>query len=440
MRWFEGIAAVALGAPLALVAACGSSSADDGGTPARAGTGQAPAGNAGTSGGSGAGGSRAGGGGSAGRGDSGRGGSLSQGGAAGQESTAGKGAEGGTDTGGTSGVRGPALADFCAAWNDAFATFLERCACDAPTVAHYRELGASLCEPGGFLEPLPAAVAAGDLKYDSTAAAALFERLADAAAPCVEEPFRALRLDSKELYSLGGVFIGTHRLGEACAHPVGFKGGVSDCAEGFCASDGGEQGLCISFVGEGEACDGSGTKNFHANVPRLCHETRGPDHDGEYASAFNLLACRPNASGGEATCVRGLGDGEPCEYSDSCQSGRCVDPGNGAAVCAPLIADGEPCEGHTQCASGACELAEPRVCGKPLANGELCAYANSACTSGYCDEAGSGGTVCLPAPTQSVGEPCTLSTDCITEGHGGAREGLCSAGRCVNDICAAYAE
>ncbi|HET7543653.1 MAG TPA: hypothetical protein VFK05_27460 [Polyangiaceae bacterium] len=343
---------------------------------------------------------------------------------------------------GVGGEVGPSSAlQFCQAWVDAFAGFMQRCACDAQAVARYREWSAALCDAQGPFGGLNDAVLAGDFSYHSDAAARLFARLKSDQAPCVEEPFRALRLDSEELYSLAGSFVGTHSLGEACRHPVGYKGGISDCRDGYCADDGAGAGVCIAFVGKGAECDASGDDRFQADVPRLCHEVRPPDSDGEYESSFATLACVPAAPGSSTRiCAEQLADGTACHSYQQCRSGRCVKVGkDSSGECMPKIADGEPCQNHTECASGACSTAEPRVCGPLLADNEPCAYSQAACASGYCNSEIDGvAAFCAPPPTRLLGESCSAASDCVTDTPGGSRGNLCQAGQCVNDICAAY--
>jgi hypothetical protein len=386
-------------------------------------------------------------------GSGGAGGAVETGGSGGTSSQTGQ--TGGTgqagltgQTGGTSGTSGadpgivaPTVDDFCEAWLDAYAGFVGHCGCDPSWVERYRESNQALCEAGGFLEELPAAVAAGDLTYDAEAAARLFARLRDASAPCVAEPFLSLQLDSEEVYSLGGVFLGTHELGEVCRHPVGFKGGISDCREGFCAWDGDEAGVCIEFVGPGEECDASGDENFDSVVPRLCHDVRKADVDGEYASAFDTIVCMPIAPDSTTkVCRLGLDEGDACTQDDQCTTGYCADVGlPDGGVCAPKLLDGEACADHSDCASGACLVAEPRVCGAPFEDGEECDYSDSACASGYCSSVALTPAVCRPAPSQAPGGPCASADDCISDGHGDSRDRVCVDGTCVTDFCAEYA-
>jgi hypothetical protein len=262
--------------------------------------------------------------------------------------------------------------------------------------------------------------------------------LHNAVPECLEEPFRALKLDSVETYSLAGVFLGTRALGEPCAHPVEYKGGISDCREGVCAGDGASAGVCIAFVGLGEECDASGDENFRSTAARLCHVRRQPDDDGEYESAFDSVICAD--ADGARRCLNDRPDGAPCRSGEACRSGLCLggDKSN-PGVCAVKLANGEPCQSHLECASGACQNAEPRVCGALLADGQACDYAGSACLSGVCAKVETD-VVCVPPGTVARGEACTLSSECMSNGGGVSRESTCQAGRCVADICAGYAE
>ncbi len=328
---------------------------------------------------------------------------------------------------------------FCARWLDEFAAFVESCGCGAPAAQAYREQNSSLCEPGGFFASLAGAVAAGDLRYDSAAAEALFARLHEADAECVEEPFRALRLDSLEVYSLGGVFTGTHALGSVCTLPVSYKGGVSDCAEGLCAADAAGGGMCIALASEGDPCDASGDDHLDSTTPRLCFEERAADADGEYESAFDSLSCAAPAAGGVKVCARDLADGQDCDSDITCASGRCASVGVQQGVCSPKAAAGEACSSSGDCSSGACRYdALPNVCGALLGDGLSCVYDDAACQSGSCNDPDGSGGFCGPPPSRAIGESCSASTDCISSGHGDSRDGVCHEGVCVADVCADY--
>jgi hypothetical protein len=330
---------------------------------------------------------------------------------------------------------------FCQRWVDAFAHYLETCRCDGATVQHFRDKTATFCDANGFFGGLTNPVAAGDLVYHPEAAAALFARLEAPNPECVEEPFRALKLDSSELYSFAGTFTGTHALGAPCTLPVGYKGGVNDCREGVCArNSGGTGGVCISLVGEGEECDASGDENLVATTKRLCFDHRPADSDGEYESAFDSLGCVPSTPGAATkVCTKNLADGQPCGSSSACRSGRCVVTGAPHdGVCTAKLADGAPCSSHQECASGACENGAPRVCGALLPDGEPCDYSDAACASGSCNDPTGGPGFCGPAPSRNVGQTCTSSIDCISSGSGNSRDGVCNAGQCIADICAGY--
>jgi hypothetical protein len=314
---------------------------------------------------------------------------------------------------------------------------MERCSCDAAAVARYREVNAVLCDandPNGYLGRLVTAVESGDLVYNPGSADALFARLHDEDAPCVGEPYRALKLDSAEVHSFAGTFVGTPRLGNFCTMPIGEKGGVSDCREGFCLPDPMYTAICGNFVGEGQPCDLDPAPGRSANV---CHETTPPDIDGEYATAFRSVVCRATPNGAfPATCVRDLEDGAPCTSQMACASHFCRgEPEN--LVCAEKSAAGEPCAAHSDCETGAC--GDDGLCGAPLPDGADCGYENHACTSGFCNDV-AGADACAPAPTQAVGEACAASAECISIGSGSSRDRACQDGRCVNDICAEYSE
>jgi hypothetical protein len=310
---------------------------------------------------------------------------------------------------------------FCQLWVDSFATYMESCGCGADAAARYR--ATSLCETDDPFGGVAAAVARGDLRYDAAAAESLFERL-DAADPlCVEEPYRDLQLDSSELYSLAGVFTGTHALGEPCTMPVSYKGGVSDCAEGVCAPDGAGNGVCIALVGPGEECDASGDENLASSSPKLCHESRPPDSDGEYESAFDFVSCVVLEAGAPAVCVTELEDGAPCSSDEICTSGRCA-TATDDATCQPKVVAGEACNTSGDCLTGACRYdVTPSVCGELLPDGTLCNYDDAACESGTCLTS----MLCGPPPSAPVGANCATDDDCQT--------GTCRGGSCFADIC-----
>ena len=200
-----------------------------------------------------------------------------------------------------------------------------------------------------------------------------------------------------------------------------------------------EAGVCIKLVGLGEECDASG-EDFRSTAPRVCHEQRPPDDDGEYASAFDSLICDASAGDpGSRHCLNDRPDGSACRSNDVCRSGLCLrSNGTNDGVCTAKVANGEPCQSHLECASGACQSSEPRVCGALLADGEACGYEDLACQSGSCTNHAN--AVCVPPATLAPGESCTASSECMSMGHGDSRDAACQAGRCVADICAEYAE
>jgi hypothetical protein len=301
---------------------------------------------------------------------------------------------------------------------------MERCGCGAEAASRYREQAATACSADGAFGTWAAAVERGELRYDATAAAALFERLNTPDPLCVKEPFRNLRLDSLEVYSLGGVFSGTRALGEPCRSPVSYKGGINDCSEGVCASDDAGAGVCIALVGEGQQCDASGDENLLASSARLCHATRPCDSDGEYELSFDSVSCV------EGVCARELADGLPCRMNEVCSSGRCA----GSApdrTCQPKAAAGEACSSSNDCAAGACRYdLTPRVCGELLADGLPCAYDDAACASGHCSDAESGG-ICIPPASAAIGSACAQDGECVGDG-------VCRSGLCFADICGDY--
>jgi hypothetical protein len=313
-------------------------------------------------------------------------------------------------------------AGFCQLWIDSFAAYMDRCGCGGDVSARYREQMASVCAVDGSFGRLAAAVEVGGLRYDAAAAANLFARLEAPDPLCVKEPYRNLRLDSLEVYSLGGVFSGTRTLGEPCSSPVSYKGGFNDCSEGVCASDGANAGVCIALVHAGDACDASGDENLLASSPRLCHATRPPDSDGEYEQSFDSLSCI------EGRCAENLENGLPCSSDEACRSGRCTGTAP-ARTCQPKAAAGEACSTSNDCLAGACRYdLTPRVCGDLLDDGLPCAYDDGACSSGNCSDTSDG--VCIPRAAAAIGSPCMMDKECSG--------GVCRGGLCFADICGDY--
>jgi hypothetical protein len=320
------------------------------------------------------------------------------------------------------------VADFCQRFVQTYCEYTASCGCGAAAADQCRTNLASTCQPGGLFDGLGAAAAAGEIKYDAAAADALLARLNDPEAPCVEEPFRNLRLTSDELYSWAGTFTGTKALGDACSLPVNYKGGFSDCAEGACAPADATSGTCIALVGLGEACDASGDHNFKATTAHLCFDHRPSDSDGEYESAFDSLSCVPGATGA-SVCARGLANDQPCNDDEACSSGRCQSTGVQMGVCAELLADGEPCSYGGDCLSGSCP-ANPSgtVCEPPRADGEPCSL-GAECASGGC-YGSPGSQVCAVPLARAIGEACGSDADCTTQ--------VCRMGTCWADICGDY--
>jgi hypothetical protein len=328
------------------------------------------------------------------------------------------------------------VADFCQRFVQSYCAYTERCGCGAAVAEQCRTTLASTCQPGGLLDAVGVAVAAGDLKYDAAAGDALLARLEEPAAPCVEETFRNLHLTSDELYSWAGTFTGTKALGAACKSPVGYKGGFNDCAEGVCAgadiADEGAGGTCIALVGLGDACDASGDQNLKATTGRLCFDARPADSDGEYESAFDSLSCAPGGAAGNV-CARGLAVGQACNGREACSSGRCQSTGVQMGVCAELLADGQSCISGSDCLSGSCPSAPTGmpVCAPPSADGQPCAL-GSQCLSGGCYDNGAGSQVCAAPLARAMGEACANDFDCTTQ--------VCRMGTCWADICGDYLE
>ncbi|HEV8247059.1 MAG TPA: hypothetical protein VGP93_14880 [Polyangiaceae bacterium] len=318
-----------------------------------------------------------------------------------------------------------AVLDFCQRWMERQCKYVEDCGCGSAAGQKCREQLASACDASGFVGSLAGSVSSGDLVFDPAAADDFLARY-DAPDPlCAREMFRDLELDSLEVHSYAGAFLGTHELGSACTLPVGYKGGVSDCREGLCAGSDSGAGKCIELAALGEGCSASGDENLVSSTTRLCFDLRPADSDGEYESAFDSLSC---VSG---VCARNLDSGAPCDDDEACQSGRCASVGVQMGECTPKLPDGEVCSSGGDCQSGACDYgATPSLCGPPLADGSDCSYDDAACASGSCNQTNQSGGTCGAPPMGAIGEPCAGDYECITK--------TCRLEKCWADICGDY--
>lgn len=72
-------------------------------------------------------------------------------------------------------------------------------------------------------------------------------------------------------------------------------------------------------------------------------------------------------------------NGQPCEFSEQCQSGYCD-----SAQCAAKKANGEGCVSDNECQTGYCAF-DTSTCADKKPNGEPCIY-DTECQSNSCDE------------------------------------------------------
>lgn len=143
------------------------------------------------------------------------------------------------------------------------------------------------------------------------------------------------------------------------------------------------QGLCVQYVGIGDSCGTSATKQCDPH------------------SAF----CSPTAS----TCEALHDIGGSCSQSGGCKLGLyCREDsaadGGSAGSCQAALGAGAPCVDWTECASKTCDE-DLKVClGLPAAIGSECS-ATTPCAAGYCDFSGGGTGLCTSLDFHGAGMP-----------------------------------
>lgn len=336
----------------------------------------------------------------------------------------------GTPTAGT--VSG----EFCPRFFEALCKHMESCGCDAAAAARCRAFATQTCsDPTAPKHAIWAgydqAVSDGALLYHPERIAAALAPLADPGATC-QNIFTDLGFDIGAASTFAGVLTGTRPLGQPCQLPVSFKGGAHDCQDGLiCRGLSAQTTRCVALVGEGEACDTS------ADPGRVCFLRRAPDSDNEFATAFDLLRCVPDAAGSATgLCAQNLVNGLPCTLGESCQSGRCAaDAVAGTSRCAPRLVDGQACTRRTDCVSGGCPSVDGAECAGPLANGQPCGYDDQDCQSGSCQAPDNQTSrqspgLCGPKLDRAIGQACAQGYECAS--------GLCRSDRCWAPICNAF--
>lgn len=259
---------------------------------------------------------------------------------------------------------------FCDVFFDALCEPIEACGCGAIAIESCRQEQRELCS--GFPSAaLRGAVDEGRVIYDPVAASTLAERLRGRGCDAFVS---TLDWRVRDLFDLGGTFVGTRGAGDAC-EVLGFEL-IGECALGSCASFA-EGPICRASVGEGGRCD---------RTHQCVHL------DGELTAESGIdrlvLRCVPDAPGvEEGTCRAWLGEGEVCETDAACWTGRCA-----SERCEAQVMGGD-CVTSRECATGL--YCADRVCttaGAP--EGASCdvdaACASRVCLGGVCLAAGCG--------------------------------------------------
>ncbi len=257
-----------------------------------------------------------------------------------------------------------ALEDFCGRFFDALCGPLDGCGCGLVASTSCRAEERMIC--GSFLSTaLQDAIADGSLRYDPDAAAALLSRLEERGC---DGFVQALDWRVRDLFDLGGVFVGDRAVGERC-ESLGFEL-VSVCRLGSCSSGSGG-GVCRGSVGEGERCDRT-------------HRCVDLDRDLSLGGSVEqwVLRCEPDTPGSDAgTCRRWVDEGAACAEPVVCWTGRCE-----GGVCAAAEVAGE-CLSTRECAAGlycqnlACALGGAPE-GAPCDDAAACA--SEVCVGGRC--------------------------------------------------------
>lgn len=237
------------------------------------------------------------------------------------------------------------LVRFCDGFYEALCEPLAECGCGEAAYAACLADRDDLC--AGFPSAaLVASIDGGRLRYDGSAAAALFTRMRERGC---ESFVSAIDWRVRDLFTVGGVFVGTVEAGAAC-DVVGFEL-ISECALGGCAS-----GTCQTLVGSGEPCD---TLHVCADLEAELTVELGVEGlamrcaDGTCAPRIEIggtctLDDECVSSACEGVCVL-RAEGESCVFSRECETGYC------ASVCAPGGApDGSACDSPYACASHVC--------------------------------------------------------------------------------------
>ncbi|RLD03044.1 MAG: hypothetical protein DRI65_13735 [Chloroflexota bacterium] len=306
------------------------------------------------------------------------------------------------------------------------------------------------CHPGAprAWDETNAALAAGTIVYDATAAARCLEWFA--ASDC-----EGLFLELGD--ACGDVWVPTIPPGGSCATQ-------KECIDGRCITDAECPGTCVAYGGVGAPCGGallcqSGLRCTGDG----CRERGGlgtgcavdPECSPELVCQGGVCAARPGAgetcspttstspcagslvcAPSTSTCVVGGMEGDSCastpcaisvrcdEATDTCV--RAVLPGGtctvdvecpatffcGSGVCAPLPVPGEACVTAPFCARGACDSGACTL----VLEGESCDTTSSLPLFGLCADGLYCGVGRICTPRLPDGAVCDASTPCL-ESH-----------------------
>ncbi|MCB9596592.1 MAG: hypothetical protein H6719_27965 [Sandaracinaceae bacterium] len=262
-----------------------------------------------------------------------------------------------------------ALERFCDSFFDAVCTPLEACSCGAAVLADCRSEERALCADFPS-DALVTAIDEGRLTYDPMVAAALLARLRGRGC---EGFVASLDWRVRDLFDLGGTFVGQRRAGEPCTS-LGFEL-ISECSTGSCLPTAGGD-VCRESVDEGAACDRT-------------HQCVDLDADLQTGGSIDRLVLRCETPTGEdvGVCRSWTAEGGACATEGECWTSRCE-----GDVCVSVPADGA-CLSSRECAAGL--YCSSLTCvpggapdGAPCDDDAACASrvcAGSACRPAGCD-------------------------------------------------------
>ena len=215
-------------------------------------------------------------------------------------------------------------------------------------------------------------------------------------------PARSFSARTGEGECVGGVCEPIPALGDFCR---GTCAGTAICIDG----------LCVSPVEQGGACDNDGS----CVAPLRCTDGVCVPAIPVGTSCEQTADCQVGAACVDGACMSMAG--LDCDGSTDCgPQARC--DGTANRVCRPTVPEGTPCTQTSQCGEGAFCSSASETCTSRPGEGESCGE-GTYCAPGFACGFGSG--VCEPTPGD--GEPCAL--DFLGPrvcGDGlGCRQGVC---------------